>query len=120
MERTVPDKNGKPIEMENNQPPMGGPAILPKESKEDSSPETLPCPVLDLFVSSAESAGLMNPFPTPKIVRKIADVQKPEENRMNANPTADMMSPNWMTMPSPYFLLSLPTKPPWTIALPNP
>ena len=43
---------GKPIEMENNHPPNGGPAILPNESKEDRSPVTLPCPVLDFLVKS--------------------------------------------------------------------
>ena len=40
---------GKPIEIENNHPPIGGPAILPNESKEESKPVTLPCPVSELF-----------------------------------------------------------------------
>ena len=39
--------------MENNHPPIGGPAILPNESKEESKPVTLPCPVVEFLVKSA-------------------------------------------------------------------
>ena len=108
----APDINGKSIEIENNQPPIGGPAILPNESKEDSNPVTLPWPDMELLVSRAEMAGRMNPLPTPKIVRKTADVQKPEENKMRMKPTPETMIPIRMTAPSPYFFVILPTNPP--------
>ena len=67
---------GKFIEIENNHPPNGGPAILPNESKEESKPVTLPCPVLEVFVKSEDIPGRIIPLPNPKIVKKTAAVQK--------------------------------------------
>lgn len=64
-----PDMYGNPIEMENNQPPSGGPTILPKESNDESNPVVLPWPAVEVFVSKAETLGRITPFPIPNIVR---------------------------------------------------
>src|SRR4051794_34273438 len=98
--------------MENSHPPIGGPAILPNESKEESNPVTLPFPAVEFLVRRADIAGRMTPFPNPKIVKKTADVQKLLENRIKTNPTADTMIPIRMTAPSPHFFVIGPTNPP--------
>ena len=69
MEIIAPEIYGRPIASENNQPPKGGPIILPSESKEDNSPVALPCPDVEVFVSNEETLGRMTPFPIPKIVK---------------------------------------------------
>ena len=108
----APEMYGKSMEIENSHPPKGGPAILPNESKEDSKPVTLPCPVAELFVNSAEIAGRMTPLPNPKMVKKTAEVQKLVENKIRTNPRADTMIPIRMTAPSPIFFIIGPTNPP--------
>ena len=120
MDKIAPEINGNPIEIENSHPPNGGPRILPNESKEESIPVVLPYPLVVFLVNKAEIAGRITPFPNPKIVKKIAAVQKLEVNRININPIIETSIPALMTAPSPNFFVIFPTNPPCTIALPRP
>ena len=106
--------------IENSQPPKGGPMILPSESNDDSNPVVPPCPVVDFFVSNEDTLGRINPLPIPKMVRNNAAVPNPSVRRIKPKPAADMMIPSWMTIPSPSFLVNLPTNPPCTMAPASP
>lgn len=67
--------------------------ILPRESKDESSPVELPCPPVEVFVSNAVTAGRISPLPNPKIVIKSVAVQKLLVNRISINPMIETISP---------------------------
>lgn len=120
IDKMIPDMYGSPIVIENSHPPNGGPIILPSESNDDSIPVVLPCPIVDFFVSKADTQGLMTPLPRPKIVKKMAALTKLSTNKIKPNPIAEIIAPNWMTVPSPNFFVNGPTNPPCTIAPASP
>src|SRR5699024_12699140 len=88
--------------------------MRPKESKDDKSPVTLPWPTLERFVSKAETAGRMKPFPIPKIVKKIAAVTKVSINKISPKPKADIKIPSRITNASPNQQVNTPTRQPRT------
>ena len=100
------------MDSEKSQPPIGGPIIRPRESKDDNRPVELPCPAVDIFVSKEETLGRITPFPNPKIVKKIAAVVKLCTSNINPKPMAEIIIPPWITDLSPYFFVKRPTNPP--------